>query len=105
MSLWQRPTFRYVCYGALFGALFPLSATALDIWMHKLAFAPSAAAAVQAGIAYNITDQIIWDNGWQMLWESNAIASSAPSASGENRIVYQDSILQQFRSGIRIKFD
>jgi opacity protein-like surface antigen len=63
------------------------------------------AAAVQAGIAYNITDQIIWDNGWQMLWEGNSIASVAPSASGENRIVYKDSILQQFRSGIRIKFD
>lgn len=63
------------------------------------------AAAVQAGIAYNITDQIIWDNGWQMLWEGNSIASSAQSVSGENRIVFKDSILQQFRSGIRIKFD
>jgi len=63
------------------------------------------AAAVQAGVAYNITDQIIWDNGWQILWEGGAIATSAPSISGENRIVYKDSILQQFRSGIRIKFD
>jgi hypothetical protein len=63
------------------------------------------AAAVQAGIAYNITDSITWDNGWQMLWEGGAIASSAPSISGENRIVYKDSVLQQFRSGIRIKFD
>jgi hypothetical protein len=63
------------------------------------------AAAVQAGVAYNITDQIIWDNGWQMLWEGNSIASVAPSASGDNRIVYKDSVLQQFRSGIRIKFD
>jgi hypothetical protein len=63
------------------------------------------AAAVQAGISYNITDQIIWDNGWQMLWEGNSIASSAQSVSGENRIVFKDSILQQFRSGIRIKFD
>lgn len=63
------------------------------------------AAAVQAGIAYNITDQIIWDNGWQMLWEGNSISSVAPSASGENRIVYKDSVLQQFRSGIRIRFD
>jgi opacity protein-like surface antigen len=63
------------------------------------------AAAVQAGIAYNITDSIVWDNGWQMLWEGGAIATSAPSASGQNRIVYKDSILQQFRSGIRIRFD
>lgn len=63
------------------------------------------AAAVQAGLAYNVTDSIVWDNGWQMLWESNAIVSSAPSASGENRIVFKDSMVQQFRSGIRIKFD
>ncbi|WP_041320463.1 outer membrane beta-barrel protein [Hyphomicrobium denitrificans] len=63
------------------------------------------AAAVQAGIAYNITDQIVWDNGWQMLWEGGAIAVSAPSIANENRIVYKDSILQQFRSGIRIRFD
>lgn len=63
------------------------------------------AAAVQAGIAYNITDSITWDNGWQMLWEGGAIASTAPSVSGENRITFKDSVLQQFRSGIRIKFD
>jgi opacity protein-like surface antigen len=63
------------------------------------------AAAVQAGISYNITDSIIWDNGWQMLWEDNAIASSAPSASGTNTIVFKDSVLQQFRSGLRIKFN
>ena len=31
------------------------------------------AAAVQAGIAYNITDSITWDNGWQMLWESTQL--------------------------------
>ncbi|MBS0239791.1 MAG: hypothetical protein JSR89_15340 [Proteobacteria bacterium] len=63
------------------------------------------AAAVQAGIATNITDSIIWDNGWQMLWEGGAISSSVPSVSGDNRIVYKDAVLQQFRSGLRIKFD
>lgn len=63
------------------------------------------AAAVQAGIAYNITDQIVWDNGWQMLWEGNAISSTAPSISGDNTIVYKNATLQQFRSGIRIRFD
>jgi opacity protein-like surface antigen len=63
------------------------------------------AAAVQAGIGYEINDWITWDNGWQMLWESNAIATSAPSVSGENRITYSDSVIQQFRSGIRVKFN
>ena len=63
------------------------------------------AAAVQAGIGYRINEWITWDNGWQMLWEANSIASVAPSASGSNTIVFKDSILQQFRSGIRVKFD
>jgi opacity protein-like surface antigen len=63
------------------------------------------AAAVQAGISYNITDQIIWDNGWQMLWEGNAISTTLPSISGDNTVIYKDAVLQQFRSGIRIRFD
>lgn len=63
------------------------------------------AAAVQAGVAYEVTESIIWDNSWQMLWEGNGISLSAPSASGQNRIEYKDSILQQFRSGLRIRFN
>jgi opacity protein-like surface antigen len=63
------------------------------------------AAAVQAGIGYRVNEWITWDNGWQMLWEANSLASVAPSASGSNTIVFKDSILQQFRSGIRVKFD
>ncbi|MBA2127079.1 hypothetical protein DLM45_12735 [Hyphomicrobium methylovorum] len=63
------------------------------------------AAAVQAGIAYDITDSITWDNGWQMLWESNSIATTVPTVAGESTIAYKDSVLHQFRSGIRIKFN
>ncbi len=33
------------------------------------------AAAVQAGVATNLTESIIWDNGWQMLWESGSISA------------------------------
>ena len=60
------------------------------------------AAAVQAGVAYNITDQIIWDNGWQMLWEGNGISTTVPTVAGDSTIAYKDAVLQQFRSGIRI---
>jgi hypothetical protein len=83
--------------GAPTGAVIPSSSTSKNQF--------DFAAAVQAGIAYTITDQIVWDNGWQMLWEGNAISSTAPSISGDNTIVYKDAILQQFRSGIRIRFD
>lgn len=63
------------------------------------------AAAVQAGIATNITESIIWDNGWQMLWEGGSVNSAAPSVAGTNKFTFSDSVLQQFRSGLRIKFD
>lgn len=63
------------------------------------------AAAVQAGIATNLTESIIWDNGWQMLWESGGISIDGNSISGDNRFTFKDSVLQQFRSAIRIKFD
>lgn len=63
------------------------------------------AAAVQAGIATDLTDSIVWDNGWQMLWEGGSISSSAPSVVGTNRFTFDNSVVQQFRSGIRIKFD
>jgi len=63
------------------------------------------AAAVQAGVATDLTDSIVWDNGWQMLWESGGISIDGNSISGNNRLTFKDSVLQQFRSGIRIKFD
>lgn len=63
------------------------------------------AAAVQAGIATDLTDSIVWDNGWQMLWEGGSVSSSAPSAAGTNRFTFDNSVIQQFRSGIRLKFD
>ncbi len=63
------------------------------------------AAAVQAGIATELTDSIIWDNGWQMLWEGGSVSMSSASAAGNNEFSFKDSVLQQFRSGLRIKFD
>ena len=63
------------------------------------------AAALQAGIAFAVTDQISWDNGWQMLWESNAVATTTPTVSGSSTISYKDAVLQQFRTGLRVRFD
>jgi opacity protein-like surface antigen len=63
------------------------------------------AAAVQAGIGYEINDWITWDNGWQMVWEGGALTSTVPTVSGESTVTYSDALLQQFRSGIRVKFN
>lgn len=63
------------------------------------------AAAVQAGVSTDLTDSIVWDNGWQMLWESGGISIDGNSVFGNNRLTFKDSVVQQFRSGIRLKFD
>lgn len=63
------------------------------------------AAALQAGVAIALTDEISWDNGWQMLWEDNGLVTTAPTVSGASTISYKDAVLQQFRTGLRIRFD
>ena len=63
------------------------------------------AAAVQAGVGYALTDTITWDNGWAMIWEGGAITTTVPTVSGESTLKYSDAVIQQFRSGIRIRFD
>jgi anti-anti-sigma regulatory factor len=54
MNLWRRATFRYLCYGALFGALFPITATGFDIWLRGLPLTLTSIAVVQA------TDPLHW---------------------------------------------
>jgi len=48
MNLWRNAIFRYLCYGVLFGALFPITATIFDIRLRGLPVALSAALAVQS---------------------------------------------------------
>jgi anti-anti-sigma regulatory factor len=48
MNLWRRATFRYLCYGALFGALFPITATGFDIWLRGLPFTLDSVGLAQA---------------------------------------------------------
>jgi anti-anti-sigma regulatory factor len=54
MNLWQRATFRYLCYGVLFGALFPIMATSFAIWLRGLPFTLTSVGLVQA------TDPLHW---------------------------------------------
>ncbi len=63
------------------------------------------AAAVQAGLAYEITESVIWDNSWLMLWENNSVATSVPTLDGTSTIKYSDAVLQQFRTGLRFRFN
>jgi len=48
VSVQRHMTIRYLCYGVLFGAMFPLLATALDIWLRRAPFGLSAVVLVQS---------------------------------------------------------
>ncbi|MCB1483459.1 MAG: hypothetical protein KDJ17_01035 [Hyphomicrobiaceae bacterium] len=64
------------------------------------------ALAAMAGFSYQITPDIIWDNGYQMLWESNAIQITAPTHAGAtSTVTYGDTIQHQFRTGLRFNID
>jgi hypothetical protein len=64
------------------------------------------ALAAMAGFSYQITPDIIWDNGYQMLWESNAIEITAPTHAGAtSTVTYGDTIQHQFRTGLRFNID
>ncbi|MEQ1717365.1 MAG: P44/Msp2 family outer membrane protein [Hyphomicrobium sp.] len=61
------------------------------------------ALAAMAGLSVEITPDIMWDNGYQMLWESNSIQLTTPSHCGscDSTVTYGDTIQHQFRTGLR----
>lgn len=63
------------------------------------------ALALMAGVSYEITPDIIWDNGYQMLWESNGIDISAATVSGTSTVKYSDALQHHFRTGLRFNID
>lgn len=59
------------------------------------------ALAAMAGLSVEITPDIIWDNGYQLLWESNSIQLTTPTVSSTSTVTYGDTIQHQFRTGLR----
>lgn len=63
------------------------------------------ALAAMAGISYEITPDIIWDNGYQLLWESNGVDISAQTVSGTSTVKYSSALQHHFRTGLRFNID
>lgn len=63
------------------------------------------ALAAMAGLSYEITPDIIWDNSYQLLWESQGISLTANSVSGVSKVDYSDTIQHQFRTGLRFNIN
>lgn len=65
------------------------------------------ALAAMAGVSVEVTPDIIWDNGYQLLWESNSIALTTPTHCGacNSTVTYGDVLHHQFRTGLRFLID
>lgn len=63
------------------------------------------ALALMAGISWEVSSNIFWDNGYQLLWERAGIQQNAQSFSGHHFVKYEDSTIHQFRTGVRYAFD
>lgn len=68
------------------------------------------ALAAMAGFTIEVTPSILWDNGYQLLWESNSIEMLAPTycgsgASCDSTVKYADTMQHQFRTGLRFLID
>ena len=64
------------------------------------------ALAAMAGISYAITDDIIWDNGYQLLWENGDVQLTSPTHAGAfSTVTYGGALQHQFRTGLRFVID
>jgi len=63
------------------------------------------ALAAMAGVSYEITPDIIWDNSYQFLWESAGISLSTETFSGTSTVSYSDTTQHQFRTGLRFNIN
>jgi opacity protein-like surface antigen len=63
------------------------------------------AAAFMAGFAFEIHDNILWDNGYRLLWSSGASEIKFPAISGTSTLDISDTINHEFRTGIRVNLN
>lgn len=64
------------------------------------------ALAAMAGFSYELTPDIIWDNGYQLLWESQGIEiSTSECGICTTSISYGDTLQHHFRSGLRFNIN
>lgn len=64
------------------------------------------ALAAMAGVSVEVTPNILWDNGYQYLWESNGIELTTEThAGGYSTVRYSGTSQHQFRTGLRFLID
>jgi opacity protein-like surface antigen len=59
-------------------------------------------ASLSAGLAYQVTDSIIWDTGYRYLWQNGGLRLTTDTISGSSTVEVKDIGQHQFRTGIRL---
>lgn len=63
------------------------------------------AAAAMVGFSYNITEDIMWDNGYRYMWQGGSVRLDAPTLTGTSTINIKDTSQHQFRTGLRFNIN
>lgn len=64
------------------------------------------ALSAMAGVSVEVTPNILWDNGYQYLWESNGIELTTEThGGGDSTVRYSGTSQHQFRTGLRFLID
>jgi opacity protein-like surface antigen len=59
-----------------------------------------------AGVAVQITDDVLWDTGYRYMWQSGGVIVNSPAFNGStSTIEFKDVAQHQLRTGIRLNLN
>jgi opacity protein-like surface antigen len=62
-------------------------------------------ASLSAGVAFQVTDSIIWDTGYRYLWQNGGLSLTTNSVAGTSTVEVKDIGQHQLRTGIRFNLN
>ncbi len=63
------------------------------------------AGALMAGVAIQVTDDIMWDTGYRYLWQNGGLAVDSLTTFGTSRVEIKDLGQHQLRTGVRFNLN
>lgn len=63
------------------------------------------AGALMAGVAIQVTDDILWDTGYRYMWQNGEVSISSLTLAGDSTIEIEDIGQHQLRTGIRFNIN
>ncbi|OYW52623.1 MAG: hypothetical protein B7Y80_16350 [Hyphomicrobium sp. 32-62-53] len=64
------------------------------------------AGALMAGVAIQITDDVLWDTGYRYMWQSGGVIVNSPAFNGSTSTMeFKDVAQHQLRTGIRLNLN